>query len=70
LPLLVRGSGADHAHDSIAPDDLAVAADFFTEANTFIFVSSTLRAEVILAADRSYGVQIRRDLVRPAGCLM
>jgi hypothetical protein len=28
LALLVARVGADHTHDAIAPDDLAVAADF------------------------------------------
>jgi hypothetical protein len=36
LPLLVTGIGADHAHHPVAPDDLAVAADRFTDALTFM----------------------------------
>jgi hypothetical protein len=38
LALLVTGVGADHTHDAIAPDDLAVAADFLHRSQYFHFI--------------------------------
>jgi hypothetical protein len=39
LALLVPRIGADHADNALAADDLAVAADFLTEAETLIAFS-------------------------------
>ena len=60
MPLLVARVGrADDAHDAVAPDDLAVAADFLDRCQNFHVVLQKrlyLARNVIRALDRSYGV--------------
>ena len=50
LPLLVARIGANDAHDTLAPDDLAVPADFFYRCSYFHFVSPAGLADCFTGA--------------------
>src|SRR6185437_3070038 len=64
LPLLVaRVRRADHPHDAVAPDDLAVAADLLHRCQYLHFTPSLFRAERDPGARQVVRRQLDGDLV-------
>ena len=58
LPLFVPGIGADHADDALAPDDLAVAADFLDRCSVLSWAPSLFES----IRDPSLGQVVGRNL--------